>query len=458
MRLHRSLSFRLALLYMCLLCGSVLVIGGVQYWFTVRAPMSTVEQRVQAEAELLASLHRQAGGVDALAAALGQRASAGGARLPYHALIAPDGTVLTANLPGWPRVPGARWLRLDADIHAEGDRLDHEALTLDVSLDDGTRLLVGRDIEDIDEIEEKLLTAVVGVVGATLLLGLAGGVLMAMVIGRRIAAVTRAARQVMDGDLSGRIPLHGSQDDFERLGATLNEMLARIERLFESVRRVSDNVAHELRTPLTRLRARLESLRASGEIPSGPAADQLTAEVEGLDKTFDAVLRIARIEGCRDGAAMARVDMSALLEDAADLYGVEAERRGLSVQTGIAKSLAVTGDRDLLFQSVCNLLDNAVKYTPRGGRISLTARRAGSHIEILVCDDGPGIPECDRDRVTERFYRVAATSAAPGAGLGLSLVAAVAERHDSLLSFEDGSPGLTVRWSLPADHAAATNR
>jgi signal transduction histidine kinase len=238
-------------------------------------------------------------------------------------------------------------------------------------------------------------------------------------------------------------------DDFDRLNLVLNDMLARTERSFESVRRVSDSVAHELRTPLARLRASLEELRAA-QPPAPAAIEGAIAEAEALEKTFDAVLRIARIESGRHGAVIAPVDLSAVLADAAELYAPAAESRRQSLQLAVADGLRVAGDRDLLFQSLCNLLDNAIKYAPQGGRILLTARLTGGRVEVTVTDDGPGIAIEHRAHVVERFYRVPSTSGAPGAGLGLSFVAAVAERHDSLLGFEDAGPGLTVRWSLPA--------
>lgn len=449
MSLRLSLSLRLALLYMALFSGSVLLLGGVQYWVTVRAPMNAVKQRIEGEAAALVSAWRS-GGIPALTTALSQRVEAGGARIPYHTLVDAGGTTMASNLLEPPAQDHRRWLRVDTDTFEDGERLDHEALLLAVALDDGTRLLVGRDIEDIDEVEEKLLTAVVGVVGSTVLLGLAGGLLMSLVIGRRIAAVTRAARRVMDGDLSGRIPASGGRDEFDQLNTTLNNMLARIEQLFESVRRVSDNVAHELRTPLARLRARLEVLRESSE-PLAPAVfDGVLGEVEGLEKTFDAVLRIARIEGGRHGATASRLDLSTLLRDAAELYAPMAEERSQSLQLAIASGLVIAGDRELLFQAACNLLDNALKYTPEGGRILLAAHQLGTHVEIAISDNGPGVPADERPHIVERFYRLPATSAAAGAGLGLSLVAAVAARHRSQLQFEDASPGLAVRWLLPA--------
>jgi signal transduction histidine kinase len=262
--------------------------------------------------------------------------------------------------------------------------------------------------------------------------------------------VTATARRVMQGDMSGRIPLRGSNDDFDRLNATLNDMLARIETLLESVRRVSDNVAHELRTPLARLRASLEEVRAARGAAGAADIDDAITEAGGLEKTFDAVLRIARLESGRQGAVLSRVDLSALLADAAELYMPAAEDRQQSLQLAIAPGLAARADRDLLFQSFCNLLDNAIKYTPHGGCILLAAARVGASIEVTVTDNGPGIAEAQRAHVTERFFRVSSTSQAPGAGLGLSLVAAVAQLHEATLAFEDAGPGLTVRWSMPA--------
>jgi signal transduction histidine kinase len=451
MKLADSLSFRLALVYMALFCGPTAIIGVVEYWYSVRAPTIEVKERIRAEARQLVALHQQAGRPEVLAVDLAQRSEDGGSRLPYHAYIGADGRTIATNLQAWPATRDSEWVRVDTDVVQDGEQLDHEALLLDVRLHDGSRLLLGRDIEDIDEMEEKLLTAVVGVIGATLLLGLVGGALMSMAISRRIGNVTRAARQIMQGDLSGRVPASGSGDDFDRLNLTLNEMFTRIEHLFESVRRVSDNVAHELRTPLARLRASLETLHAAREPPSRDLIEDAIAEAQGLEKTFDAVLRISRIESGRHGATSAAVDLSAALQDAVELYGPEAEERGQTLRLETAGDLTLPGDRDLLFQSVCNLIDNAIKYTPRGGSVLVAARRSGAYVVLEVTDTGPGIAAEHRENVVERFYRVPSTAAAPGAGLGLSLVAAVAERHHSSLEFADAGPGLTVRWRLPAE-------
>jgi signal transduction histidine kinase len=448
LKLLQSMSLRLLVTYLVLFTSSVLLIGGVHYWITVRTPLVSVEKRVNAEARALVNTYAT-GGASQLVARLIARTEGGTGRLPFHVFIAADGTVVTSNIPSWPPEHRDGWLRLDADSHVDGEEQDHEALLLDHEFADGARLLVGRDIEDIDEIEEKLLTAVIGVVSSSLILGILGGMFMSRAISRRINAVIRTARLVMAGDLSGRIPIRGSGDDFDELNGTLNDMLSRTEALFESVRRVSDNVAHELRTPLARLRANLEDLRKA-PVPPPALIDSAIAEAEGLEKTFDAVLRIARIESGRHTGTTAPVDLSAVLADAVELYAPVAEDRQQSLRLAIADGLQVAGDRDLLFQSVCNLLDNAIKYTPQGGRILVAALRRNAHVELTVTDNGVGIPAEHRGKVSERFYRVPATAGEPGAGLGLSLVAAVADRHHSMLTFEDAAPGLTVRWLLPA--------
>lgn len=453
--LPASLSFRLALAYVGLFAGSVALLAGLTYWVSIRMPLTAAEDQVRREAAALADIYILDGRA-ALATRLEARARTPDASKAFHAFVAPDGSIVTANLPSWPMRPAAGWLRIEADIYADGDEDDHEALTLDRRFDDGARLLVGRDIEQIDENEEILRAIAAWVIGSTLALGLIGGALMSRVIGRRIEAITDAARHVMDGNLSGRVPTRGSGDDFDRLGEVLNRMLGRIEGLLESVRRVSDNVAHELRTPLTRLRATLEELSRASDDSRPSLLAEAVAEADRLETVFDAVLRIARIESGRHGAQMNPVDLSAVVRDAAELYAPAAEGKGQTFETAVAPGLTVWGDRDLLFQAVCNLIDNAVKYAPANGAVSIAAQREEGDISIVVSDNGPGIAEPDRNRVTERFYRVDTTAAAAGAGLGLSLVSAVVDQHRSSLQFDDARPGLVVKWSLPSLQDAPT--
>lgn len=449
MKLLASFSFRLALLYATLFTLSVSILLALFYWISIRRPFDEVEAGLLAESARLEAIYR-AHGAEALAATLQRRADMPAQRQAYHALIAPDGRVLATNLPGWPPQPGARWLRIEADIYRDGEEYDHEALVLDRVLPDGGRLMIGRDVQDIDELDEGIRVGALWLMPVMALLVIAGGGLMSRAIGRRIDAVGATARRVMAGDLSERIPVLGSGDDLDRLGETLNAMLERIETSVESVRRVSDSVAHELRTPLTRLQAELNALQAAPPGRRAALTEAAAEEANRLGRMFDAVLRISRIEARRHQPEMRPVDLSALLEDAADYHAPQAEERDLTMDMRIDPALAVVGDRDLIFQAVSNLLDNAIKFTPPGGRVTLSATRAGDEVRLRVADSGPGIPAAHRGQVAERFFRAPEAETVPGFGLGLSLVAAVAKLHGAQLRLGDAGPGLTVDWTLPA--------
>jgi signal transduction histidine kinase len=383
-------------------------------------------------------------------------------RRPFQLVEGPDGGILAGNLPQWPERPsGDGWQRFEFEVYEAGGDDEFEVLARDIALPDGGRLLLGRDTEDLDEREELLGQAIGWGTGVTLLTGLLGAMLMTRAVGRRIDGVRRTAEQVMTGDLSRRVALSGSGDDFDRLAETLNAMLARIEALMESVRRVSDSVAHELRTPLTHLRADLEELATAG----GPAdpdrralAEQALAGAQRLQSTFDALLRIARVETGQLRAGFRRVDLTTVLNDVAELYQPAAEGRGQRLETRVADALTVEGDPDLLFQAAANLIDNAVKHGPEDGSVLLSAAHAGRQVEIRVADSGPGIPEGERERVFDRFYRVPGRDALPGLGLGLSLVRSVAELHGGTIRFGDPDDGSIAILRLPASNGAPTRR
>lgn len=450
-RLAQSLSFRLALTYIALFCVSVAVLLGLYYWTSVAGPLDEIRGRIDRDARAMAQTYI-VDGRDALRSALDERASRDGPEKAFHAFIDADGKVVTANLPSWPKVPTRGWLDIEADVNHEGGEIDYRALTRDRVFDDGARLLVGRDTEAIAVHEVLLGEAAAWIIGGTVLLGIAGGVFMSLAIHGRIEAVNRAALQVMAGDFSGRVPVRGTGDDFDRLGETLNLMLARIEELFEAVRRVSDNVSHELRTPLTRLLAQMERANAADADPERRHAlmDAAIAEARRLHRIFDALLRIARIESGRHEPSMRRLDISALARDVAEFHAPDAESRGITLGTSIADGLAVAGDPDLLFQALSNLVDNALKYTPGGGRVAVTVEAANGRLSLSVSDDGPGLSPGEETRVTERFYRGDRTAGQAGEGLGLSLVKAVAALHKANLSFSGNRPGLvaTISWHV----------
>jgi signal transduction histidine kinase len=442
--LLRSLSFRLAVLYLAVFAASVGALGGAFYWIEIARPLAEVRRGIEAETETLREVHRREG-ASGLAAALEARAAAGAPRGAYHALLDPSGDAISANLPSWPRAFAPGWKRIEADVAREGDEDEYEALVLDHRLAGGARLLIGRDVDDIDELEERVGDTVLWIVPALLVLGVFGGALMSRVIGARLEAISGAARGVIEGDMASRIPLRGSTDDFDRLAATLNDMLDRLEKSLEAVRRVSDSVAHELRTPLARLQAALAELnedRTQGGI------GEALAEATRLQTVIDAVLRISRIEAGRHEIALRPVDLSALLADVVEFYQPEAETRGQRLEADIAPGLTVDGDRDLLFQGFANLLDNAIKFAPERGSVTVSARAEGAMIRVDVRDDGPGIPAELLGRVTERFFRGPEARRVAGLGLGLSLVAAIAAAHRSTLEFGSDAEGFRAAWRL----------
>jgi signal transduction histidine kinase len=445
-KLLRSLTFRLALYYVGLFTLSVLLLGSLYYAVAIQGPLDAVESSLTDEAQEFAALH-ETQGLAVLAAALERRAARPAPRLAYHVLLDPAGKTVTANLPSWPRLTGDEWIRVEADLPSEGDEDEHEALVNDRVLADGSRLLIGRDIDDLDEVQEAVTDTLVWLLPAMLALSLAGGALMSRAIGRRVEAVAAAARGVIAGDLSERVALRGTGDEFDRLGETLNLMLGRIQQGMDNVRRVSDSVAHELRTPLTRLRASLAELDPRRDEQAVADAIQ---EAERLEAIFNAVLRIARIEAAQSAQGGVPVDLAAILRDAAELYQPEIEARGQALELDIEPDLWIEGDRDLLFQAVTNLLDNAVKFSPQGGGIALRGRIEGTRVGLVVEDQGPGVPAELRGRVTERFFRGPEAAGVPGSGLGLSLVAAVAALHDAPIAFETAGPGLRVEWTFAA--------
>lgn len=442
-RLSRSLTLRLGLIYVALFLTSTALMFAAAYWIGVYQPLLDEAQRVRAEAGSLTAIDK-GGGRDALVRALEARQATGPKRA-FHALVSPDGRTISANLPSWPEKPIVRWTLLEADVYREGQEEDYEALVIERRLGDGARLIVGRDVEEIDDRDELFTIGSAWLIVIAALLAIGGSLAMSRAIGRRIDAVTQTARRVMAGRLTERIPLRGTGDDFDELAETLNMMLGRIEESVESVRRVSDNVAHELRTPLARLHADLDELRmATDEEERARLTEQAVHEAERLQSIFDALLRIARIESGRHLAGVKPVDLTTLLADAAEFHAPDAEARGQRIESRIAPGLSIEADPNLIFQAVSNLLDNAIKYGGPGAMIGLTADVADGSTRIAISDTGPGIPAAYRDRVTERFFRLPETSGQPGTGLGLALVAAIVALHKGRMEIGDAAPGTRV--------------
>jgi signal transduction histidine kinase len=268
---------------------------------------------------------------------------------------------------------------------------------------------------------------------------------------RRIDAINTASQAIVKGRLKERIPVTGKGDELDELSRNLNRMLDSNQSLMESLRQVSSSIAHDLRTPLSRLRQYLEDVRLSADVPGElqSAIDQAIAESDTLLSTFSALLRISQVESKSRRSGFKSVYLSGLFEKIAETYAPVIEETGKTLTWKIAAGASFTGDEELLTQMLANLIENAIKHTPKGAVISLTLEENSAVLFGTVADNGMGIPEGERKRVFERFYRLDRSRTTPGSGLGLSLVVAVADLHGIAVALEDNRPGLRVVLTFP---------
>ena len=355
-----------------------------------------------------------------------------------------------ARLAGLRPGPGTVDL-VEGGLHgAHGREHERETVkirTLGERLPDGGLLIIGHNDRAAEEVREWMWKAALwGGVGVVLL-ALAGGAVAGWVFLQRLERLNAAAARIMDGRLDERMPQVGLGDEFDRLSVNLNAMLDRIQALMEGFRQVSSDVAHDLRTPLARLRQKLEQARqtATSTTDYEAAVDAAMAEMDQLLATFGAVLRISQIEAGDGRDHFGDVDLSAVLERLRQAYEPAAEDSGRALLGEIAPGLVVRGDGDLLVQAFANLVENALKHAPPGSKVTVGLRRGeDGAATAFVADDGPGVPEEERERVVRRFYRLDRSRSTPGAGLGLSLVAAVAGLHGLAWRLTDNHPGLRV--------------
>ena len=456
-RLLETSTFRLALVYLALFGISALALLGFLYFTTARVLEQQTADTIRAEITGLAEQY-SAEGLRRLRQVIASRSAAQPYRSSIYLLADPVGQRIAGNLSEWPQVPPGPdgWITFTIDVQPDGDAIERRrARAATFILSGGYRLLVGRDVEDRLQIQTLIKRALGWGLALTLLLGLGGGFLISRGLLGRVDAINRTTRQIMAGDLSQRIALRGSRDEFDQLAANLNEMLDQIERLLAGMRQVTDNIAHDLRTPLNRLRSRIEvALLQDADRAEGRTLLEATlADAEAMIGTFNALLDIARAEAGSERSGFETIDLETLGHDLADLYRPLAEDHGLAFELRSAPRLQLRANRHLLAQALANLLDNAIKYTPAGGRVTLDIERAPSGPVITIADSGPGIPEADRARALQRFVRLDATRSTPGNGLGLSLVDAVAKLHGAVLTLVDNRPGLRVSLAFrtPAD-------
>jgi signal transduction histidine kinase len=459
-KLVRSTAFRLTLVYLLVFA---LYAAALLAYFALNTGRLITEQITETVDTEIAGLAEQytIGGLRRLVLIVENRSLRPGSSL--YLVTAPTGQALAGNVgslapgvldkTGWSETV---YRRLD-----EQEAAEHSALVRVTQLSGGFRLLVGRDLEERARMGGILTTAARGSVALVIVLGLAGGFFVTRRVLKRFDAMTETTQRIMAGDLSGRLPVTGIGDELDRLAINLNHMLERIEALMRGLKEVSDNIAHDLKTPLTRLRNRSEAaLRTAKSEPEYRAAlESMLDESDGLIRTFDALLMIARAESGQARDNMIEFEAAEIVRGVGELYEPVADDRGLTLRVDAVAGAKIKGNRELLSQALANLVDNAIKYAaPKAQAVSgetapaeiiLAVRRDGGRVLITVADRGPGIPQTERARVLERFVRLPQSIAQPGSGLGLSLAAAVARLHGGELTLEDNAPGLRVLISLP---------
>jgi signal transduction histidine kinase len=443
-RLLDSSAFRLALLYMSLFGLSVMLLLGFIYWTTSLFMEQQTMETINAEIQGLSEQYKHLG-LGGLIGVINQRIARDPSGRSIYLLTDSRLKPLVGNLAEWPRENSSdeTWFHFALSDNPAENRA---ALARRFVLVGNFHMLVGRDISEKNAIQQKIIESLGWGLAMTIILGLLGGVLMSRSILSRIDLINRTSREIMRGDLTRRMPLNNTSDEFDQLAQNLNDMLDQIEQLMAGIRQVSDNIAHDLRTPLNRLRTRIEvTLIEKPDLSSyRKALEQTIAEADELLKTFNALLTIAQAEAGSSRGDFREVDLHTLARDVADLYEPLAEEKGLGFDIRLHPVPTVLGNRHLLAQALANLLDNAIKYTLPGGKIVLELRTEGGAPMISVSDDGPGIPREERARVLERFYRLEMSRCTPGSGLGLSLAAAVAKLHKAGLVLRDNMPGLSV--------------
>ena len=445
----KTTAVRLTLIY-TLLFG-ILSVGVVAYvsYNTGRIIISQIQSTVDEEVAQIARQSRSLG-VRSLIPSIERRSRQPGANL--YLVSDASGRIIAGNVrdldrkllqeDGW-QVPPFKYLRFSED--------DPEGLAIAkvFTLPGGLRLLVGRDIGDAERFRH-----IVGRASTySLMVMVFTGLLLWFLVGRRalkhIDSVSKSSQRIIDGDLSQRLPLSGSGDEFDRLSNSLNALIERVEKLNTGVSVISDSIAHDLKTPLTRLRNRAEA--ALGKPGDEAVLQDIISDADGLIKTFNALLMISQVETGARAVQFEPFDLPPILQDVHELFEPSAEELGIELNLQIDSEATVQCSRELIAQALTNLLDNALKYglLAEKPKIELRFYESDGEARISVCDNGNGVPNEQQQAVTERFVRLDASRTKPGSGLGLALVKAVAKLHSGQLTLSDNKPGLCAEISLP---------
>jgi signal transduction histidine kinase len=448
-----STTFKLALISIGVFGAVVVALFGYVYLSTTTFVLSRSDSAIEAEQAMLRDIY-DASGRDGLVRAIDQRNSAarleGGVYLLANESFAP----VTGNLEEWPSaLHGAnKWGEFKSAVLVAKAGANQSLFRAKwETLPDGFHLLVGRDISDLGRFADKIYTALAFTILLIFVLAVVASVSVTRRTVGRIESINATSRSIMESGLGRRIPLRGTQDEWDHLVQNLNSMLERIEGLMAEVKQVSDNVAHDLRTPLTRMRGRLD--KASNEKNASDRDQSLInetiADLDDVLRMFSSLTRISQIESTNQKIAFRTVNLVEIASAVGDLFDASAESKGGRVEVIGDKSVHISADRDLLFDAISNLVDNAIKHGRDGGVVTVSVKQNDGGAVLSIADEGPGIPPDEVEHVFKRFYRLERSRYMPGNGLGLSLVAAVVRLHGANVALSDNRPGLKVELQFP---------
>ncbi|MFZ1106723.1 MAG: ATP-binding protein [Rhodomicrobium sp.] len=446
LRLLRSAAFRFSAIYGVVFGASVVFLGLIVYWITDAALERQLKSRLQVEATLLESRYNR-NDVGQFLSYLEKREQS---QKSLGFLYSFSDSELKSRVNALDmKAPTSGWSTQIKRDEESGETTNIRVYT--IHLEPNATLSVGKDLSNIADTENAILNAFAWVIGATVVLALAGGLFISLRFLARVDGMAQAAEQIIGGNLQHRLPSLKTGDELDFLAQTLNRMLDRINELMESVRQVSSDIAHDLRTPLSRLRQTLEAAilvsRPEDELRS--AIGHAIEETDGILETFGALLRIAQIEAGTRRRGFALFDFSALVADVAEAFAPSIQDEGKFLKSFVEGGVTFVGDRELLTQLLANLLENGIRHTGVGTTIEVRLASTSEEISLVVADNGPGVPMESHERLFDRFYRAEASRTSPGSGLGLSLVKAIANLHDAKVSLCDNKPGLLFDFRFP---------
>lgn len=441
----RTSTFRWASVASGAFAAFVVVLFGFIYWKTDRYLVARSDRVISMQLNVLSGLP-----LERKVAAIDYQLAEDPRGVQYAGLFRADGSPIAGNLKHLPV-----GLKLDASVqNAEltraGTSETRLARAIGQELPGGEVLVIGRNVDEAMELSKVVIQALaLGLIPA-LLLCLAIGALLSMRAERRIAGINQRVQRIVAGNLRERLPHRNSDDPFSQLAAIVNGMLDEIETLIQALAGVGNDIAHDLRTPLTRARLMLERGRTNAETLEQlqTVADKAIAGIDQSLAITTALLRLAEIENSRRSAAFGEVALADILREVGDLYEPIAENKGITLHIDLAHAPTVDGDRDLLMEAIVNLVDNALKFTPDGGRVEIALLRGNGEDILRVRDTGPGISEEEREAVLRRFYRSDKLPGVRGLGLGLNLVAAIVKLHEFRLTIYPGT-GCVIEIASP---------